>query len=446
MRKEDAPAAPTSDMKFRPDDRYTTIAAYVFCVILFTIGCVVVLLHLSELRHALLTLLTILKPVFYGFFIAYLLTRPANLLEKHVFAFVARRKPHPLLRRALSITVLYLLVLAVLVGFFAVIVPQVASGYNDLQSKISGYLGGATAWIGEKLDRFSSFEIHLSRPDSALPDLLREGEKIPKLFYHTIAEAEASPAVRELHAIQNATVRISLADTFRDAINDFYALINDLTPYIIDFLRSFITEAKNLLMGLIISVYLLLAREKLLGGWKTCLRAAFGGQRAEYADTYIRRINDVFFRYCSGMIADAALLVVIYLFFFAATGMPYAPLLAIIMGFANIVPYVGPLVGLLPCAFIVFLISPPRVLILLLLVLLIQIFDSHIIDRRVLHNPTMLDPVWILTAVVVMGGLFGMLGMLLGVPLFTVLYMICKEATRRRLEKKGEPVNTQDYL
>lgn len=433
-------------MKFRPNDRYTTIAVYVFGVILFTIGCTVVLLHLSGLYHGFLTLLSILKPIFYGFFIAYLLNRPVDFLEEHAFAFVCRRRPHVRLRRALSVIALYLLVLLILCGFFLVIVPQVASGYHDLQSKISLYLKDATVWIEEKLNRFSGFEIPLSRSDKALPHLISEGETVPHLFYHTIAEAEASVAVRELRAIQAATVGISLSDTFRDAVNDFYGLINRITPYIFDFLRGILTEAKNLILGMILSVYFLLAREKLRRGWKFCLSALFGTQRAERTDLFIRRINRIFFRYCSGMLVDASLLTLIYLFFFAAVNIPYAPLLAIMMGICNLVPYIGPLVGLLPCAFIVFLISPPRTLLLLMPVLLIQWFNSHIINRRILHNPTALDPVWILIAVIVMGGLFGILGMLLGVPLFTVLYMLCKEATHRRLEAKGAPIRTREYL
>ncbi len=432
-------------MKFRPEDKYTTIAAYAFLVILFTIGCVIVMLRIDEIWRAVVGFVTILNPLIYGFVIAYLLNRPCAYFEEK-FAFVERKKPHKVLRRALSLLVVYLLILLLMTGFILSVVPQVVESYGDLQSQIYDYVSAAGNFVSDKLQHLSTLDIVLSNRGMTPPALVDENGHVISLLFHTIEEAENNETLQSLYQATQKTVRFDLAETFRDGIENFYRLISGLTPYILNFLMSLILQAKDFLMGLIISVYFLLAREKLLRGLFKCCCAVLGERRSVVCRRYFGRVNEIFFRYCSGMLTDAFLSTIFYLILLTACNFKYAPLLAVVMGMSNLIPYIGPLIGFLPSVFIVFLVSPSRTILFCILVIVMQLFDSHVIDSRVLHNPTILDPVWILIAVIVMSGLFGIWGMLMGVPLFSVIYMLCKEGVRRRLEKKHLPTDTAAYV
>ena len=121
-------------------------------------------------------------------------------------------------------------------------------------------------------------------------------------------------------------------------------------------------------------------------------------------------------------------------------------LIAFIVGVTNVIPYFGPFIGAIPCALIVLLQSPMDMLIFCLFILVLQQFDGNILGPKLLGDSLGLTSFWIIFSVAIMTGVFGIVGMVIGVPLFAIIYMIIKDFINSKLEKKGKSINTKDYI
>ena len=125
--------------------------------------------------------------------------------------------------------------------------------------------------------------------------------------------------------------------------------------------------------------------------------------------------------------------------------MPYPALIATVVGVTNVIPFFGPIIGAVPCFFLILLVDPLQSLSFLIFVLILQQLDGNVIGPRILGDTIGISGFWVLVSITVAGGLFGFAGMLLGVPVFAVLYMIASDLIRSRLQTKGHPVETKEY-
>ena len=125
--------------------------------------------------------------------------------------------------------------------------------------------------------------------------------------------------------------------------------------------------------------------------------------------------------------------------------MPYAPLISMIVGITNVIPFFGPLIGAIPSAFFILIAEPKMTLWFILLVVLLQQLDGNVIGPKILGDFVGLNPLWIIVSITIMGGFFGVFGMFFGVPTFAVIYAVIKELTEKRLVKIGKPPETENY-
>ena len=125
--------------------------------------------------------------------------------------------------------------------------------------------------------------------------------------------------------------------------------------------------------------------------------------------------------------------------------MPYTPLVSVIVGITNIIPVVGPFLGGIPCALLILLVDPKRCLWFIVMIIILQQVDGNIIGPKILGESTGLSPFWVLFSITLFGGLFGMLGMFIGVPLFAVIYDVCKRIIINKLKKRNLPTETEAY-
>ena len=125
--------------------------------------------------------------------------------------------------------------------------------------------------------------------------------------------------------------------------------------------------------------------------------------------------------------------------------MPYAPLISVIIGITNIIPFFGPFIGAVPSTLIILFVSPIKALWFLIIIFIIQQIDGNIIGPKILGDSIGISPFWILFSILVMGKFMGIIGMVIGVPLFAVIYSIIKEIVEEKLRQKGLPVSTEDY-
>ena len=201
----------------------------------------------------------------------------------------------------------------------------------------------------------------------------------------------------------------------------------------------------NFILGLVIAVYMLLCKEKFLAQAKKVVVALFPEKRANRLLEVGRRTNRIFSGFVMGKIIDSMIIGVICYIFMSILKLPYPMLISVIVGVTNVIPFFGPFIGAIPSAVLILLINPIQCFIFIVFIVVLQQFDGNILGPRILGDSVGLSSFWILISITVFSGIFGFAGMLLGVPVFAVLYMLLSDYVARRLEEKGRPQSTEVY-
>ncbi|MBQ7161912.1 MAG: AI-2E family transporter [Clostridia bacterium] len=394
-------------MKIDWNKKYTTIAVYVCLVIAFGAVCAFCAFNLGKIWHAVESVLAIFNPVIYGFAIAFLINPLFRFFENRAFKFISRKKPHVKLRRVVALVAAYLVV-AILISVFAlIVVPQISDSFTELQSKMSGYIQATQKWVEEKLE-----ESRTKHSDNFLFKLINFDDLIAKI---------------------------------KAWISDSAAFFGGAVPVIKDFLSGFISVVKNLVMGVIISIYFLYSRDKLCAQVKKTFYAIFNKERMDRILRATRFTSYKFENFITGKLIDSLIIGILTAIVLAITKMPYPALIATIIGVTNLIPFFGPIIGAIPSAFIVFVADPGKTIWFLLIVLIIQQLDGNVIGPIILGERIGLSAMWIVISLVLMGGILGVTGLFIGVPLFSVLYAFFVDFIDKRLEKKGLPSLTEEY-
>lgn len=229
--------------------------------------------------------------------------------------------------------------------------------------------------------------------------------------------------------------------------------MNDLLPKGNQYLTSITTGIfglfkvlLNIAVGLIVSIYLLFSKETFIGQMKKLTYALFKPKKANIIIETARKSNEIFGGFISGKIMDSAIIGVICYIVLLIMKMPYPVLVSVIIGVTNIIPFFGPFIGAVPTFIIIALANPIQGLYFLIMVLILQQVDGNIIGPAILGDSTGLSPFWVVFAIMVGGGLFGFMGMLLGVPVFAVIYYILQRIIYRLLRNRKLPEETEKYV
>lgn len=229
--------------------------------------------------------------------------------------------------------------------------------------------------------------------------------------------------------------------------------MNDLLPKGNQYLTSITTGIfglfkvlLNIAVGLIVSIYLLFSKETFIGQMKKLTYALFKPKKANIIVETARKSNEIFGGFISGKIMDSAIIGVICYIVLLIMKMPYPVLVSVIIGVTNIIPFFGPFIGAVPTFIIIALANPIQGLYFLIMVLILQQVDGNIIGPAILGDSTGLSPFWVVFAIMVGGGLFGFMGMLLGVPVFAVIYYILQRSIYRLLRNRKLPEETEKYV
>ena len=209
---------------------------------------------------------------------------------------------------------------------------------------------------------------------------------------------------------------------------------------------SFAKAVWNLVIGLIISIYLLASKERFVSQGKKLLYAFWDTRQANVIMEDLRLIDSTFGGFISGKILDSAIIGVIAYIVLAIMKMPDTMLVAVIIGVTNIIPFFGPFIGAIPSFIIIVLQNPVQGLYFLIFVIILQQVDGNIIGPKILGDSTGLSSFWVVFAILVFGGLWGFPGMLLGVPIMAVIYYIVSNVVTYSLKKRGIPETEIDYV
>lgn len=461
-------------MKFEPsNDRYLTVAVYgLICALVVSVFAVA-LFNLSDVWAALRTFWRVLKPIVYGIVFAAIISMPARFFEERVFAFLDRvprapsqKLPRPVsrfIRRVRSVThrnpsfkrgcalaVTYAIIVSFIIGFTVLVVPQVITSYRELTEVAPKYLASAQRWLDNVLDSLplASIDTGIDLPGAPQPDIedveraLRSPTNPLSLTVDEAASNETGRLVRDIGA---SGLRLDLSDIIKRGLALALGLMSDAMPQILGMLGTVVTELKNIALGLIISFYLLFRREKLLAQLLKFMSSWLPAPAVEALAKVGRITGRTFTEFVSGKIIDAIVIGVLCTVSMLIFRMPYPALIGMLVGTTNVIPYLGPFLGAVPGAIIIFIVNPTKAVWFVLLIIVLQQLDCNFIEPYIVGDKTGLASIYIITSVIVMGGIFGVPGLFLGVPAFAVIYALVKDWSEGRLAKKSLPTGTVAY-
>lgn len=383
------------------NQKYFTVAVYALIVLISTISIVFFFLNLDFVDRFIGKLLSICSPLLYGAFIAYALNPLMKIYEEKVFR---PRKKGRLLsrsaRRGLAVAASLLSVVLFLALFIAMIIPQLKTSIFDLIDKFPEYI-------------------------ASLEDLA-----------YSLSQSNETIA-----GFVNSA--LSYLD---DLMSRSYELIQEYLPVLTEILQSVASAVLDIVLGFVFAVYFLCAKEYIIAQTKKISKALFSEKIYEKIAYFVSLTDRTFGKYFIAAILDSILVGFICFLFVQFAGMPYAPLIGVVIAITNIIPIFGPFIGAIPCALILFVCKPSYAITFAIMILIVQQIDGNIIVPRIHGASTGLPPVWIIVSITVMSGLFGFIGMFIGVPCFSVIYTLVKQHVEGRLDKKSFSTDTLAYM
>ncbi|MBQ2596411.1 MAG: AI-2E family transporter, partial [Oscillospiraceae bacterium] len=201
----------------------------------------------------------------------------------------------------------------------------------------------------------------------------------------------------------------------------------------------------NLVIGIIVSIYLLSDKEGFLAATKRLSYTVFSVEAAEKMRQGLRFLDRTFMGFLNGKLLDSLIIGIICYIVCSVLRMPYTLLVSVMVGVTNIIPFFGPLIGAVPSALIILMVDPVKCLIFVIFVVVLQQVDGNIIGPKILGNTTGINGFWVMFSIIVGAGLFGFWGMLLGVPVFVVIYTFIDKLLKQRLEREDLPSEVDEY-
>ncbi len=227
--------------------------------------------------------------------------------------------------------------------------------------------------------------------------------------------------------------------------NDLTLYINSVAAYFASGVWSVVSFIKNFAVGLIFALYILFNKALLMRQFRKLLYACISNTVVEHIFKTGKKAHSIFSGFIYGKLLDSIIIGVLCFIGISILKIPYTMLVAVVIGVTNVIPVFGPYLGGIPCAALILLTDPMKGLYFIIFIILLQTLDGNFIGPKILGNSTGLSAFWVVFAIVVGGGLFGVIGMLIGVPLFAVIYYIITSLVNFRLKRKKLPCDSDYY-
>lgn len=389
--------------------QYITIALLTFATVSCCILFFFMIYRYNGFADFWRNLVWILQPVTIGLVLAYLLNPIMMFIERYLLKFFGRfMKSEEHVRkisRGVAIAGALLFLAGVIVLFVAVVVPSML---NSIRNMMIGF--------PEEVNQLINWVEEFAQGDTELATMVSRAIESASSMFQNFMQTELLP----------------MAQTY-------IASITSGVIYGVKFLT-------NVLVGIIVSVYVLSSKETFAGQGKKLIYAVFRPAHANIIIDTVRKSNEIFGGFISGKLLDSAIIGVLAYIVMTIMKMPDTMLLAVIIGVTNIIPFFGPFIGAIPSFIIVVLQNPIQGLYFLIFIFILQQIDGNIIGPKILGDSTGITPFWVVTSILVFGGLWGFPGMLLGVPVTAVLQYIVRKLLGHALKKRGLVSDTQSYV
>lgn len=339
----------------------------------------------------------LLKPFLIGIGIAFALNVLLRILEEDVFKHLnkTRNITWLKLRRGICIALTYTIIIAILFVLFFLIFPQLKKSFELLMSNVNIYASVLQNWTDNFIKMFN----------------------IP------------SDISQNLHVDWNKVFDVT-SNFISNASNGFINKTMNITSAIV-------SGIVNLVIGIAFSVYMLFQKEKLCRQAKRMCLAFLSRPKAEYIISIGKLSNKIFSRFVLGQLTEAVIIGSLCFLGMTLFSMPYASLIGTLVGFTSLIPIVGAFIGTGVGVFILLMINPTTALWFILFIVVLQQVEGNLIYPRVVGNSIGLPGIWVLLAVTVGGSSFGIMGMLIGIPISSIVYCILRSEVSKRLKKRN---------
>lgn len=400
-------------MKIKWNNRYVRWGATLFITVALSLCFYYLLFHSDKLKEGFSNMYRILMPVLFGLLLAYILTPALNFIEKNILnrifkniKFKTEQKRRSFIRKC-SVLITSLLLVLLIYSFISMIVSQLVPNIQDIIKNFDVYADNITNWANKFLADDSEEKAYIlnliSRYSTEFED-----------FLNNILPSKLSELVK--------TLSLSL----------------------LGFLKVF----WNFIIGFIISIYLMGNKESFAVQAKKLLYSIFERDSANVILNNLRFTHNTFVGFIGGKLVDSLIIGLLCFIGTTIMGTPYAALVSVIIGLTNIIPFFGPFLGAIPSVLLILVVDPMNPLncvYFVIFILVLQQIDGNIIGPKILGNSTGLSSFWVIFAITVFGGMWGVFGMIVGVPLFGVIYAAARSILNGALIKKNLPIDESMY-
>lgn len=399
-------------MKFKLNNKYVRGGVTAFLVIVAGITFYYFVFHSSNIRSGVKMITDILMPVVVGMAIAYLLTPVLNFIESKLLyplcnkLRIKQSKKKNSIIRGLGILITAFLFVALIYVLLYMLISQIVPSVQNIVSNFDAYTSNFTKWLNQTMN-------------------------------------------------DNPEVQAYLVRTFDKYSNELESWITDILPNTGQLIKTVSLSILGVVgvlwdfaIGFIISIYVLASKEKFAAQAKKVSYALFEKDTANTVIRNFRFTHKTFIGFLGGKIVDSIIIGILCFIGTSILKTPYAALVSVIVGVTNIIPFFGPFLGAVPSALLIFVVDPLHplnCLYFVIFIIVLQQVDGNIIGPKILGSSTGLAGFWVIFAITLFGGLFGVFGMIIGVPIFAVIYAGIRSGLNILLSKKEMPTELEKY-
>lgn len=402
-------------MKREQYKRLVAIGVTAFCVIAASILLVFAIFQFQVLRGFAARIWRILRPFLYGFVLAYLLLPVYNFLRRQLKKLFSRRpgtekteKRRGLFASGIAAACTMLFFLALVTGFGFLVLPELSRSIVSIVQSAPDTGRRVIAWAERLLRDHPEIETTVAELiDRYIGDV------------SSWAETYVVPYVSEFVNGLSSSILVTVTETF-------------------NFL-------KNAVIGLIAAIYMLVNKNVFLSQGKKLTYAVLPVRYANLFLENVRFVHRTFSGFITGKLLDSLIIGIICYIFCVIVRMPYNMLVSVLIGITNVIPFFGPFIGAIPSALLILTVSPLQCVTFVIFIIILQQFDGNVLGPRIVGSAVGISSFWVMFSIIFCSGLFGFLGMLIGVPLFALLLSLVAALCRRSLAHKSLPLETARY-
>jgi predicted PurR-regulated permease PerM len=398
-------------MKIDFNRKYTTISVYVIITFAVCFGIVMLVRGLPWLANIVTTAADLLAPITWGIVFAYLMNPIMKFSERVLHPLVCRKKEHKKLLRVIAVIISTIAFFAIIGASFAIILPQIIKSFQSIADNFYSYYASIQTWALGILENYPEIKDEVL---NGLGDIYTNWYSYLVTFSQNLTNLDFD----------------NIRDVFFKGVGGAFSVLR---------------AVMNAVIGIIIMVYLLFSKETFIGQIKKVTVAVFPKRASDSLIDLGAKLNKTLSGFLIGKIIDSVIIGILCAVGMSVMKMEYVALISVIIGITNIIPFFGPFIGAIPSGLLLLIAAPEQVIPFAIFIFVLQQFDGNVLGPRILGDSTGLSAIWVMVAIFI-GGHFGFGGMILGVPIFAVLYTVIKDFVEFLLRKKGLATDTKSYM